>query len=58
MRVLKQDYARERTHRRLMRLYSLLGDRAARFASSSYVHSPSGPSWMWRRPSTRTGFSS
>lgn len=29
MRVLKQDYARERTHRRLMRLYSLLGDRSS-----------------------------
>ena len=27
MRALKQDYARERTHRRMMRLYSRLGDR-------------------------------
>ncbi len=27
MRALKQDYARERTYRRLMRLYSHLGDR-------------------------------
>lgn len=36
MRVLKMDYARERTYRRLMRLYCLLGDRST--ALRCYKH--------------------